>query len=177
MRYFLFPLLLLFVAHAASAETLTARGANGATAAVETGLGEKGVQLSITVGDNEPQLFDGIGDALVPLRAGNRTAPVIALDVDRDGIDEIFVRTSYQGQRGLLIVFRWNPAANQYAPVSFIEDTGAQKSYLLVHLSQPVSVNGNMIEANNDSADSGRMRLRVARYRWNGQGFGHTGDN
>ena len=173
----LLTLVLLLAAHAAGAQTLTARGANGAAVEIETGQSEKGVQLSISVAGGEPQLFDGIGDALVPLRAGNRSGPVIALDVDRDGIDEIFVRTSLQGQRGLLLVFRWNAAANQYVPVSFSEDTGTAKSYLFVHLSQPVLVNGNVIEANHDSSDGGRVRLRVFRYRWNGQGFAQTADN
>ncbi len=177
MRFLLFPALLLFAIQPVDAQTLTARGANGATVEVETGQSEKGVQLSITVAGGEPQLFDGIGDALVPLRAGGRSGAVIALDVDRDGVDEIFVRTSLQGQRGLLLVFRWNAAASQYVPVSFTEESSAPKSYLFVHLSQAVSVNGNVIEANHDSSDGGRTRLRVFRYRWNGQGFAQTGDN
>jgi hypothetical protein len=177
MRLLLIPLLLLFAVPIAKAQTLSARGPDGAAVMIEAGQGEKGVQLTIAIGDGEPQVFDGIGDALVPLRAGNRSSPVIAFDVDRDGIDEIFVRTSLQGQRGLLLVFRWSAAAGQYVPVSFTEDTGAPKSYLFVHLSQPVSVNGSVIEANHDSADSGRMRLRVFRYRWNGQGFAQTTDN
>jgi len=177
MRILLLPFLLLFTAHVAHAQTLTARGANGAAVEIETGQGEKGVQLSITTAGGEPQLFDGIGDTLVPLRAGNRSGAVIAFDVDRDGIDEIFIRTSLQGQRGLLLVFRWNASANQYLPVRFSEDAGAPKSYLFVHLSQPVSVSGNVIEANFDSSDSGRTRLRVFRYRWNGDGFAQTADN
>jgi hypothetical protein len=177
MRLLLIPVLLLFTASAAHTQSLSARGPDGAAVAIETSQGEKGVQLTIAIGDGEPQVFDGIGDALVALRAGNRSGPVLAFDVDRDGIDEIFVRTSLQGQRGLLLVFRWDAAANQYAPVSFTQDTGAPKSYLFVHLSQPVSVNGNVIEANHDSADSGRMRLRVFRYRWNGQGFAQTTDH
>lgn len=176
MRFLLISLLVLFAVPGANAQTLSARGANGATVAVETGQSEKGVQLSITVGDSEPQLFDGVGDALVPLRAGNRSGPVVAFDIDRDGIDEIFVRSSSQ-QRGVLIVFRWDAAANEYAPVTFTEDTGAPKSYLFVHRSQPVLVSGNMIEANHDSSEGGRKRLRVFRYRWNGSGFEQTTDH
>lgn len=160
----------------AAAQELTARTLRG-IASIETAQGENGVRLTIAAADAEPQVFDGVGDALVPLRAGNRSGPVLALDIDRDGIDEIFVRTSSQGQRGVLIVFRWDAAAGAYAPVSFTEESGQPKSYLFVHLTQPVSVNGNVIEANHDSTDGGRKRLRVFRYRWNGSGFEQTTDH
>jgi hypothetical protein len=159
-----------------SAQEIVARTPQGA-ASVQTLQTEQGIRLTIAVMGGEPQVFDGVGDALVPMRAGNRSAPVIAFDIDRDGIDEIFVRTSTQGQRGVLIVFRWDAGSNQFAPVTFTEDTGAPKPYLLVHLSQPVSVNGNMIEANNDSESGGRKRQRVFRYRWDGNGFAQTTDN
>jgi hypothetical protein len=46
-----------------------------------------------------------------------------------------------------------------------------------VHLSQPVSVNGTTVEVNFDSTDGGRKRLRVFRYRWNGNGFEQTADH
>jgi hypothetical protein len=46
-----------------------------------------------------------------------------------------------------------------------------------VHLSQPVSVNGTTVEVNFDSTDGGRKRLRVFRYRWNGNGFEQTTDH
>lgn len=173
---FLSPLLLMIAVNAASAQQITARTPQG-VAAIEATRSENGVQLTISVAGAEPQVFDGVGDALVPLRAGNRTAPLIALDIDRDGLDEIFVRTSAQGQRGVLIVFRWDTAANEYAPVSFTEDTGSPKPYLIVHFTQPVSINGNLIEANHDSSDGGRKRQRVFRYRWNGNGFTQTTDN
>jgi hypothetical protein len=171
----LVPALVLIAATSASAQQVVARNPQG-SATVETTQSENGVQLTISVGSAEPQVFDGVGDALVTLRAGNRTAPVIALDIDRDGVDEIFVRTSSQ-QRGVLIVFRWNAGANEYAPVTFTEDTGAPKPYLLVHLSQPVAVSGDIVEANHDSTDGGRKRLRVFRYRWNGNGFAQTTDH
>jgi hypothetical protein len=157
-----------------SAQEISARTPQG-PASVQTEQTEQGVRLTIALAGAEPQVFDGVGDALVPLRAGNRTAPVIVLDIDGDGADEIFVRTSTQGQRGVLIVFRWNGA--EFAPVPFREDTGAQKSYLIVHLTQPVSVRGDTIEANHDSSDGGRKRLRVFRYRWNGDGFAQTTDH
>jgi hypothetical protein len=162
-------------ASSAQAQQIAARTPQG-TAAVETVQSENGVRLTIAVAGAEPQVFDGVGEALVPLRAGNRSGPVIALDIDRDGIDEIFLRSSAQ-QRGVLIVFRWDAGSNQYAPVTFTEDTGAPKSYLFVHLSQPVSVNGNTVEANFDSNDGGRKRLRVFRYRWTGSGFEQTTDH
>lgn len=160
---------------ALAAQELTARTPRG-IATIETAQGENGVRLTISAANAEPQIFDGVGDALVPLRAGNRSGPVLALDIDRDGVDELFVRTS-RAQRGLLIVFRWDAAAGDYAPVTFSEDGGAPKPYLLVHLTQPVSVNGNVIEANHDSTDGGRKRLRVFRYRWNGSGFEQTTDH
>ncbi len=160
---------------AAYAQPIPARTPLG-TASVETGQSETGVQLTITVSGAEPQVFDGVGDALVPIRAGGRSAPVIALDIDRDGIDEIFVRTSAQ-QRGVLIVFRWDASSGSYAPVTFAESTGSPKPYLFVHLSQQVSVSGTMIEANHDSVVSGRKRQRVFRYRWTGEGFEQTTDH
>lgn len=178
MRRIIFSLssaLLLMAATSASAQQIVARTPQGA-AAVETTQSENGVRLTIAVTGAEPQIFDGVGEALVPLRAASRTSPVIALDIDRDGIDEIFIRTSAQ-QRGVLLVFRWDAAANEYAPVTFTEDTGAPKPYLIVHVTQPVSVNGNVVEANHDSNDNGRKRLRVFRYRWNGSGFEQTTDN
>lgn len=158
-----------------SAQEASARTPLGA-AAISTGQSENGIRLSIAVAGAEPQVFDGIGEALVPLRAGNRSGPLLVLDIDRDGIDEVFVRTSVQ-QRGLLLVFRWDAGTNGYAPVSFTEDTGAPKQYLIVHLSQPVSVNGNVVEANHDSNEGGRKRLRVFRYRWNGTGFAQSTDH
>ncbi len=157
---------------AVSAQQIVARTPQG-SAAIETAQGENGVQLTIAVAGAEPQVFDGVGEALVPLRAGNRSGAVIAFDIDRDGIDEIFVRTSSQ-HRGVLIVFRWDAGAGEYTPATFTEDTGAPKPYLIVHLSQPVSVNGTTIEANHDSVDGGRKRLRVFRYRWTGSGFEQT---
>jgi hypothetical protein len=166
---------LIVAASSASAQQIVARTPQGA-AAVETAQSENGIQLTIAVTGVEPQVFDGVGEALVPLRAGNRSGAVIAFDIDRDGIDEIFVRTSSQ-QRGVLIVFRWDAGTNQYVPVTFAEDTGSPKPYLIVHLSQPVSVNGTIVEANHDSSDGGRKRLRVFRYRWNGSGFEQTTDN
>ena len=162
-------------ASSVSAQQIVARTPQGA-ATVETTQSENGVQLTISITGAEPQVFDGVGEALVPLRAGNRSGAVIAFDIDRDGIDEIFVRTSSQ-QRGVLIVFRWDAGANQYVPATFAEDTGSPKPYLIVHLSQPVSVNGTVVEANHDSSDGGRKRLRVFRYRWNGNGFEQTTDN
>jgi hypothetical protein len=168
--------LLLIAITSASAQQISARTPQGA-ALVETEQTEQGVRLTIAVAGAEPQIFDGVGDALVPLRAGNRSGPVIALDIDRDGVDEIFVRTSSQGQRGVLIVFRWDAGASQYAPVTFAEDTGSPKPYLIVHVTQSVSVNGNVVEANHDSTDGGRKRLRVFRYRWNGGGFEQTTDH
>jgi len=172
---FLPPTLFLIAVTSAPAQQIVARTPQGA-AAIETTQNESGVRLTISVTGAEPQVFDGVGDGLVPLRAGNRSGAVIAFDIDRDGIDEIFVRTSTQ-QRGVLIVFRWDAGSNEYAPVTFAEDTGAPKPYLIVHLSQPVSVNGNVVEANHDSNDGGRKRLRVFRYRWNGSGFEQTTDN
>lgn len=168
-------LLLIAAASPASAQEVVARTPQGA-AAVETMQSEAGVRLTITVGSAEPQVFDGVGDALVPLRVGSRSGPVVAFDIDRDGIDEIFVRTSAQ-ERGVLIVFRWNAASNEYAPVPFAESTGSPKSYLFVHLSQPVSVNGTTVEANHDAVVGGRKRLRVFRYRWTGSGFQETTDH
>ena len=173
---FLVPaFVLIAAAFPASAQQIVARTPLGA-AAVETAQSENGIQLTISVTGTEPQVFDGVGEALVPLRAGNRSGAVIAFDIDRDGIDEIFVRTSSQ-QRGVLIVFRWDASANQYIPVTFAEDTGSPKPYLFVHLSQPVSVNGTVVEANHDSSDGGRKRLRVFRYRWNGSGFEQSTDH
>lgn len=174
-RSVLLVVLSLIATFPASAQQITARTPLGA-AAIETMQTENGVQLSISVASAEPQVFDGVGDGLVPMRAGNRTGPVIAFDIDRDGIDEIFVRTSTKG-RGVLIVFRWDTSANEYAPATFAEDTGSPKPYLLVHLSQPVSVNGTVVEANHDSVVGGRKRLRVFRYRWTGNGFQQTADN
>lgn len=171
----LVPALFLTAASSVSAQQIVARTPQGA-AAVETLQTENGVRLSITASGAEPQVFDGVGDALVPLRAGNRSGPVVAFDIDRDGIDEIFVRSSSQ-QRGVLIVFRWDAAANEYAPVTFTEDAGAPKPYLIVHLSQPVSINGTVVETNHDSNEGGRKRLRVFRYRWNGSGFEQTTDH
>lgn len=171
----LLPALTLLAVTTASAQQIVARTSQGA-AAVETEQSENGVRLSISLRGAEPQVFDGVGEALVPLRAGNRSSAVIAFDIDRDGIDEIFVRTTSQ-QRGVLIVFRWDAGSNEYAPVTFAEDTGAPKPYLLVHSSQPVSVNGNVVEANHDSNEGGRKRLRVFRYRWNGSGFEQTTDH
>ncbi len=160
---------------ASHAQQIAARTPLG-TAAVETGQTESGVQLTVSVTGAEPQIFDGVGDALVPMRAGGRSAPVIAVDIDRDGIDEIFVRTSSQ-QRGVLIVFRWDASSNSYAPVTFAESTGSPKPYLIVHLSQLVSVSGTTIEANHDSVVSGRKRQRLFRYRWTGEGFEQTTDH
>ncbi|MBY0531453.1 MAG: hypothetical protein K2P86_05725 [Xanthobacteraceae bacterium] len=176
LAFFSSALILVAAVSSVSAQQIVARTPQGA-AAVETTQSENGVQLTITVGSAEPQVFDGVGDVLVPIRAGNRSAPVIAFDIDRDGTDEIFVRTSTQGQRGVLIVFRWNAGASEYAPVTFAEDTGAPKPYLIVHLSQQVLVSGTVVEANHDSTDGGRKRLRVFRYRWNGSGFVQTADH
>jgi hypothetical protein len=171
----LLPALFLFAAVPVSAQQVTARTPQGA-AAIETTQSENGLRLTIAVPGLEPQVFDGVGTALVPLRAGNRTAAVIALDIDRDGIDEIFVRTSAQ-QRGVLLVFRWDAGTSEFAPVMFSEDGGAPKPYLIVHVTQSVSINGALIEANHDSNEGGRMRLRVFRYRWNGSGFEQTTDH
>jgi hypothetical protein len=148
----LIPALLVGAISSAYAQQVVARTPAGA-ATIET-----------------PQVFDGMGEALVPMRAGNRSGPVLAFDIDRDGIDEIFFRSTSQ-QRGVVIVFRWDASANQYVAAAFTEDSGAPKTYLFVHLSQPVSVNGNTLEANFDSNDGGRKRLRVFRYRWTGNGF------
>lgn len=179
MRFFALFLLSAMVfavsATPGSAQETSARTPLG-PATIEMSQSENGIRLNIAVAGAEPQVFDGVGEALVPLRAGNRSGPVLVLDIDRDGIDEIFVRTSVQ-QRGLLLVFRWNAAANAYAPVSFTEDTGAPKQYLIVHLSQPVTVNGNTVEANHDGNEGGRKRLRVFRYRWDGTGFAQTVDH
>lgn len=163
------------VASPASAQQLVARTPLG-VATIETSQSENGIQLTIAIPGTEPQVFDGVGEALVPIRAGARSGPVLALDIDRDGIDEIFVRSSSQ-QRGVLIVFRWDATENHYLPVNFSEDAGAPKPYLLVHLSQPVLVNGTTIEANNDSVVGGRTRQRVLRYRWNGEGFEQATDH
>lgn len=179
MRHTLFLTLfaVLCLAQSANAQILTARGVGGSAVAVETGQSEKGVILSISPAGFEPQVFDGVGDMLVPLRAGNQTGAVLALDIDRDGIDEIFVRSSQGGQQGVLIVFRWDGSAGQYVPVNFVEDIGTTRPYLMVHVSQPVSVNGITVEANHDKTDNGRTRLRVFRYRWDGNGFAQTTDN
>lgn len=180
MRPILFPAflsVLLFAASGANAQSLEARAVGGAAAIVEAGPSENGVKLTIAVAGREPQVFDGVGDALVPLRASGRSGPLLALDIDRDGIDEIFIRTSTQGRAGVLIVFRWDAASGAYAPVTFTEDTGGAKPYLMVDLSQPVSINGAVIEANHDKVDNGRTRYRVFRYRWNGNGFAASADN
>lgn len=174
----LFLCLLLFAGDRALAQSVNARAGGGAVATVETVEGENGVRLTIAVAGREPQVFDGVGDALVPLRANGRAAPVFAIDIDRDGVDEIFVRTSAQGKAGVLLVFRWDAASGNYAPVSFTEDGGGAKPYLMVDLAQPVSVNGPTVEVNHDKIEpGGRTRYRVSRYRWDGSGFAHSGDN
>lgn len=167
----------LFAASAlpGAAQEASARTPLGA-AAITASQSDNGIRLSIAVAGAEPQVFDGVGEALVPLRTGNRSGPILVLDIDRDGIDEIFVRTSVQA-RGLVLVFRWDEGANGYAPVRFTEDAGAPKQYLVVHLSQAVTVNGNVIEANHDSHDGGRKRLRLFRYRWDGAAFVQTTDH
>jgi hypothetical protein len=165
----LIPALLVGAVSSASAQQVVARTPAGA-ATIETEQSENGVRLTIAVAGAQPQVFDGMGEALVPMRAGKRSGPVLAFDIDRDGIDEIFFRSSAQ-QRGVVIVFRWDASANQYVAATFTEDSSAPKTYLFVHLSQPVSVNGNTLEANFDSNDGGRKRLRVFRYRWSGNGF------
>jgi hypothetical protein len=165
----LIPALLVGAISSAYAQQVVARTPAGA-ATIETEQSENGVRLTIAVAGAAPQVFDGMGEALVPMRAGNRSGPVLAFDIDRDGIDEIFFRSTSQ-QRGVVIVFRWDASANQYVAAAFTEDSGAPKTYLFVHLSQPVSVNGNTLEANFDSNDGGRKRLRVFRYRWTGNGF------
>jgi hypothetical protein len=176
------PALILFAAFLAlqttplRAEEISAQTPRG-PARAEVTPGENGLRLSITTAGYEPQVFDGVGEALVPLRAGDRSGALLAFDIDRDGIDEIFVRTSVPGQRGVLMVFRWNTGENHYAPVTFLEDTGAAKPYLLVNMTQPVTIKGNLVEAQNDSHVGGRLRQRISRYRWTGAGFEYTPDN
>jgi hypothetical protein len=172
----LFAMLLALPAAPLSAQEITARTTQG-PARVEAAPGENGLRLSITLAAGEPQVFDGVGEALVPLRAGNQTAPLIALDIDRDGIDEIFLRTTVPLQRGVLIVFRWNTGGSYYEAVNFTEDTGSPKPYLIVNMTQPVTVKGNVVEAQNDAHVGGRLRQRISRYRWNGAGFEYTPDN
>jgi hypothetical protein len=174
-RLLAFFLATLLAASSAHAQAIPARGPGGAAVAVDSTNTENGVAITISVAGHEPQKLEGVGNALVPLKAGNRNAPIVAADIDGDGVDEILIRTS-TGNAGVLLVLRWNAAVNAYAPVPFTED-GAQKRFLMVDLSQPVSFNGKVIEANHDKFESGRMRLRVSRYRWDGSGFTYGADN
>jgi hypothetical protein len=175
-------LLLLTGAGTASAQTIDATARTGAGQSAKltaTAIPGSGVTLEIALPDGRKQTLAGLGEELIPLGGKPGDKALMVLDIDNDGIDEIFVRVSMPPQLGTLIVFRWNSQYGEFAPVEFTDERDQKSRFLAVDFALPVSIDpSGKIEAQfvSERAD-GRKSHYVARYRWSGDGYVQSADN
>ena len=157
----------------------TARLGAGQTAtATAKPLEGEGVLLEIALPGGGAQSFPGLGQALVSIDGKPGGAGLIARDLNGDGVDEIIIRGAVPPERGAMLVFRWDSAAGEFAPVDFTDDRDRTNKFLVVDAREPVIFGANAIEAQfmTTRAD-GRKSSHVARYRWTGKGFSASSDN
>jgi hypothetical protein len=77
-----------------------------------------------------------------------------------------------------MLVFRWDRAAGEFAPVDFTDDRDQTRKYLVVDGRLPVLIDGGTIEAHYETTrPDGRKSGHVARYRWTDKGFAQSTDN
>ena len=181
-RAFAVGLLLFSGASTASAQTIDASARTGAGQSAKLSAAAvpgSGVTLEIALPDGRKQTLAGLGEELTPLGGKPGDKALMVLDIDNDGIDEIFVRVAMPPQLGTLIVFRWNSVYGEFAPVEFTDERDQKSRFLAVDFALPVSIDpSGKIEAQfvSERAD-GRKSYYVARYRWSGNGYVQSADN
>ena len=163
--------------------------AQGANATARLGAGQtasasakpvdgEGMLLEIALPGGGAQSFPGLGEALVPIDGKPGGAGLLARDLNGDGLDEIIIRSSVPPERGAMLVFQWDRAANEFVPVEFTDDRDRTNKFLVVDAKEPVILDGGAIEAQFVTMrPDGRTSSHVARYRWTGKGFSQSGDN
>lgn len=165
---------------AAQSNDATARIGGGRSAKVSAAIiSGEGVVLEFALPGGRTQSFPRLGERLVALdgKAGGKA--LLSLDIDRDGVDEIFLRGLVPPQTGAVVGFRWNAASGEFAPIEFTNDRDQTTKYLVVDGALPVMIDSSgMIEAQFVSERrDGRKSYHVARYRWSGKGFSQSPDN
>lgn len=153
-------------------------GGQTATATAKPVEGE-GVLLEIALPGGGAQNFPGLGQALVAIDGKPNGAPLVARDLNGDGVDEIIIRGAVPPDRGAMLVFRWDGGAQEFVPVDFTDDRDRTNKFLVVDAREPVILNGSgVIEAQYvTTRQDGRKSSHVARYRWTGKGYSASGDN
>src|SRR5262249_59924799 len=125
MSGFVLAIVFLFsgaLAAAAQNATATVRLAPGQTATV-TAIRSTGelARLEIAL-PKSTQRFQGIGEQLLPIKAGGKDSIIVAADLNGDGIDEILVHGSVSADSSALIWCRWDAQRHEFLPVYFSGD-------------------------------------------------------
>src|SRR5262249_6023853 len=126
------------------------------------------------------QRFEGIGEQLLPIKAGGKDSIIVAADLNGDGIDEILVHGSVTADSTALIVYRWDAQRHEFLPVDFSGDNQDEgKPFLFVEAGSIVSLDrAGVIEVASTRTDqSGRTNNFIERYRWDGDGLKYVADN
>jgi len=112
------------------------------------------------------------------LKSGGREATLIAVDLNKDGIDEIIVRGQVTSTESAIIVFQWNAAQSQFLPIEITNDGDDRKPFLFTDNASSVSIENGRIEVHLTRVDqSGRSAQVVERYRWDGDGLKYFEDH
>jgi hypothetical protein len=130
-------LLLAGAVAAASAQSPSAQSAGasariggGQTVKVSAAPDAGAIVLEFALPAEKKQSFPNLGTELVPLSGKPDGKALIALDIDGDGIDEIFLRALVPPQTGAMVAFRWSPARDEYEPIEFTNDRDQKTKFL-----------------------------------------------
>ena len=168
-------------AQSSGAETAdaVARIGGGQTVKISAAPDAGVILLEFALPGEKKQSFPNLGTELVSFSGKPDDKALIALDIDGDGIDEIFLRALVPPQTGAMVVFRWNATLGEYEPVEFTNDRDQKTKFLVVDPVLPVSIEpAGMIEAQFVSTRAdGRKSHYIARYRWSGKGYRQSADN
>lgn len=165
---------------AAQSNDVSARiGQGRAAKASATIAPSEGVTLEFALPDGRTQSFPRLGEQLVALDGTASGRALVALDIDRDGVDEIFLRGLVPPKTGAVVGFRWNAATGEFEPIDFTNDRDRTTKFLVVDAALPVVIDpSGTIEAQYMSErQDGRKSYHVARFRWTGKGYSQSADN
>ncbi len=129
MRAFL--LLAFFPSLGIAAESVKLGNSSAEIVLLET---DEGAFLKIVLPDGKIQNEEGIGQEFVPMLFAGEERQLIAIDLDKDGNEEFFVRGLVPPQAGAVLVYRYQRGS--FSPMAF-----ASEGFLLVDATAPVRVN------------------------------------
>ena len=160
---FFFPLALLITSTAfADKPRVVSLGKEG-KAEVRLAKGQKtDIALQIFKGGKLLQTFPNLGAGQGKISFAGSESSIVVTDLDKDGTEEILLRTTQPPIIGSLWVFQWDKAKKAFAYVN----AESERSYLPVPLAEKVS-----LEANGNLSFPMPGKTGLASFQWSGKGF------